>query len=201
MDIHQGLATIAALRSRARRRQPAAPPEDQPDAAAQNHEDDGFRHSSTLGAGWLLRLAASGLGWGCRWISRTSLVGRVLVPVVAAAGTPATAPWPPEEKAEQQEADQQDPEQPEERKEAEPVIAGIENPPVRARGRDDVTRLAGVVRDESHHGRNCCGRQRPPRYESSVHVDTSLKSVSIFATAREGAVNARRSVRGGDLVP
>src|SRR5579864_6554386 len=113
MDIHQGLATIAALRPRTRRRQPAAPPEDQPDAAAQNHENDGLRHASTLGAGALLRSRPA-------WL--TALVSRMLVPVVAAAGTPTAAPWPPEEQAEQQEADQEDPEEPEEREEAKPVV-------------------------------------------------------------------------------
>src|SRR5436305_11288717 len=95
---------------------------------------------------------------------------RVLMPVAA---TVASAPWAPEDEAEQEEPDQEQPEQAEEREESESkaVIARVDHPTVAASRRDDLGRLAGVIRDQSHDRGDRDRRQPPDPCKAPIHFE------------------------------
>src|SRR5436309_12527844 len=101
--------------------------------------------------------------------ARRSVLVRVLMPVAA---TVSAAPWAPEDEAEQEEPDQEEKEQTEER-EAKPeaVITRVDHPTVATCRRDDLGRLAGVVRDKSHDRRNRDRRQPPDPCKAPIHFE------------------------------
>src|SRR5207244_12866868 len=95
------------------------------------------------------------------------------MPVSAAVSAGTATPWAPDDEAEQEEPDQEQPEQAEEREESESkaVIARVDNPAVAASRRDDLGRLAGVVRDQSHDRGDRDRRQTPDPCKAPIFFE------------------------------